>query len=337
MERRATSAVTALLAIALAAHLVGDGGSAKTLAFAAPRVGSEASPQATVNWSGYAAAAATEPAPSTDSPLAFSDVTGSWTQPKARCLKGRSDAAAFWVGIGGFNEDSSTLQQLGTTAQCSSRGVATYFVWWEIVPTPEVRVPMKVRAGDRVTAAVLVNGSKVTMSIKNATRRTRFSTTVTISQRLDVSSAEWIAEAPSVCTRDGVCEVVPLTNFGSVTFSNAAATANQVSGTINHPAWLANPLQLVTDPSAGSAGASPGALSANGRSFRVSWQRASQAHAVVTAARRLQFDLKARLCTRGAVRCVITVRHSQAHVNPKIDPSWALGARRRSASTNLQT
>jgi hypothetical protein len=275
--------------LAVGTALVGDGASAKTLTFA-PRVASDASPQATVNWSGYAAVSpTTEAAPSADSSLTFSDVTGSWTQPKARCVKGRSDAAAFWVGIGGFNEDSSTLQQLGTTAQCSSRGVATYFVWWEIVPAAEVRVPMKVLAGDRVTAAVLVTGSKVTMSIKNATRRTRFSTTVTVSQPLDVTSAEWIAEAPTACTPSGVCEVVPLTNFGSVAFSKAAATANQVSGAITDPAWLATPLQLIPDGSAGGSGASPGALSADGRSFSVSWQRvASRTRTVVTAARSMR-------------------------------------------------
>jgi hypothetical protein len=131
---------------------------------------------------------------------------------------------------------------------------------------------------------VLVNGSKVTMSIKNATRMTRFSTTVTVvSQPLDFSSAEWIAEAPTACTPNGVCEVVPLTNFGSVTFSKAAATANHVSGTITDPAWLATPLQLIPDASAGGSGASPSALSADGRSFRVSWQRvASGKRTVVT-------------------------------------------------------
>jgi len=260
--------------LALGAALVGDGASAKTLAFA-PRLAADASAQATVNWSGYAATSPTaEATPSSGSPLSFSDVTGSWVQPKARCVKGRADAAAFWVGIGGFNEDSSTLQQVGTTAQCSSGGIATYFVWWEIVPAAEVRVPMKVRPGDRVTAAVLINGARVTMSIKNATRKTRFSTTVTVAQPLDVSSAEWIAEAPTACTASGACEVVPLTNFGSVMFGKAAATANRMSGTITHRAWLATPLQLIPDTATGGLGAAPGALSPDGRSFRVTSQRA---------------------------------------------------------------
>ena len=256
--------VVVVACLALAAALAGDGRSATALSFA-PRISADTSPQASVNWSGYAAVSPAAAA------LSFSDVTGSWKEPKARCVKGRPDAVAFWVGIGGFSENSATLQQLGTTAQCSSRGIATYFAWWEIVPAAEVRIPMKLRAGDRVTAAVLVKGSKVTLSMKNATRRTRFSTTVTVSQPLDVSSAEWIAEAPSLCNSNGVCEVVPLTNFGSVTFGSAAATANQVSGTITDPAWLATPVQLVTDA---AAGASPGALSADGRSFRVMWQPA---------------------------------------------------------------
>jgi Peptidase A4 family len=269
--------VVVMVCLALGAVLLGDSASARTMVLA-PRVAADGSPQASVNWSGYAAVSPAT-TPSTDPPVAFSDVTGSWTQPKARCVKGRSDAAAFWVGIGGFNEDSSTLQQLGTTAQCSNRGVATYFVWWEIVPAPEVRVPLKIRPGDRVTAAVLVNGSRVAMSIKNSTRGTRFSTTVTVLQPPDVSSAEWIAEAPTACSRTGACQVVPLTNFGSVTFSKAAATASNVSGTISNPAWLATPLQLIPEVPVGF-GAAPGALSADGRSFRVSSQRLARRQSI---------------------------------------------------------
>ena len=116
--------------LALGAAPVCDPASAKTLTFA-PRDAADASPQASVNWSGYAAVSATtEAVPSANSSLTFGDVTGSWTQPKAHCVKGRADAAAFWVGIGGFDGDSATLQQIGTTAQCSSRGVASSFVWW---------------------------------------------------------------------------------------------------------------------------------------------------------------------------------------------------------------
>ena len=117
------------------------------------------------------------------------------------------------------------------------------------------------------------------MSIKNATRRTRFSTTVTVSQPLDVSSAEWIAEAPSQC--GARCQVLPLANFGSVAFSRIAAVANGHPGTLTDPAWAALPIQLVphadfhsffgAPDTASTAGATPGSASTDGRTFSVSW------------------------------------------------------------------
>jgi hypothetical protein len=75
----------------------------------APRVHAITSPNVSANWSGYAAVT-----PSVDvdaqpvEPLQFTDATGSWRQPKARCVKGRAEAAAFWVGIGGFDQTSSS-------------------------------------------------------------------------------------------------------------------------------------------------------------------------------------------------------------------------------------
>jgi Peptidase A4 family len=266
-----TNWITAVAVVSLTAAGTGRG---DALTFA-PRGAASADPQVSTNWSGYAAvtpAGALDPAAS---PLTFTNVTASWRQPKVRCGTGRADAAAFWVGIGGFDTEATTLQQIGTTAQCSGRGVATYFAWWEIVPAAAVPLKLKVKPGDRLTAAVLVNGSKVSLSLKNLTRRTRFSKTVTATQALDTSSAEWIAEAPSECTAGGNCRVAPLTDFGSVTFSNAAASANGVSGTIAEPTWVATPVRLVTDAAAGGFGASPSVLSPDGRSFSVAWEQAS--------------------------------------------------------------
>ncbi len=150
-------------------------------------------------------------------------------------------------------------------------------------------IPLKIRAGDRVNAAVLVNGQKVTMSLKNLTRHTRFSKTMTLTQPLDVSSAEWIAEAPSDCSPSGRCRPVPLTRFGSVTFTNATAVANAHPGTISDPVSAASPvwaptaIELISggstgrffgagDPLGPGVGAVPSDLTADGRSFSVSWQ-----------------------------------------------------------------
>jgi hypothetical protein len=238
-----------------------------------------AAPQVSSNWSGYAAAA-----PAGGS-VSFSDVTASWIQPKVSCTVGRVDAAAFWVGLGGDSEASQALEQLGTEAECDGSGTApTYAAWWEIVPAASVRIPLQIRAGDRVTAAVLVKGQTVTMSLKDLTRRTRFSKTLTLTQGLDVSSAEWIAEAPSNCSASGRCSAVPLTQFGTVTFTNAAAIANGHPGTIADPTWDAEPVELISNGGGGrffgsgdvlgsGVGAVPGVVTTDGRSFSVAWQQ----------------------------------------------------------------
>ncbi len=240
-------------------------------AFAAP-------PEVSSNWSGYVAVA---PAGGL---ATFSDVTGTWIQPKATCASGRTDAAAFWVGLGGNDPASVALEQLGTSVSCDgSSSTPTYGAWWEIVPAASVPIPLKIRAGDRVNAAVLVNGQTVKMSLKNLTRHTRFSKTLTLTQPLDVSSAEWIAEAPSNCTPSGRCTPVPLTRFGDVTFTNAAAIGNTHPGTITDPSWTPTAIELISggttsrffgsgDPLGPGIGAVPSDLSTDGRSFSVSWQ-----------------------------------------------------------------
>ncbi|HEX7626327.1 MAG TPA: G1 family glutamic endopeptidase [Gaiellaceae bacterium] len=270
----------ALAVSTLVASLLGSGASPSAALTFGSRAGTDIAPLVSANWSGYAAAA---PDGTT---AAFSDVTATWVQPKVTCTAGRSDAAAFWVGLGGNSETAPALEQLGTGAECNGSSTApTYDAWWEIVPAAAVPIPLKVQPGDRVTAAVLVSDQTVTMSLKNITRKTRFSKTLTLTQPLDVSSAEWIAEAPSLCTPSGRCRPVPLSRFGTVTFTNAAAIGNTHPGTISDTAWTASPIELISDGGGGgrffgagdilgpAVGALPGSLSADGRSFSVAWQQ----------------------------------------------------------------
>jgi Peptidase A4 family len=266
-----------LVLVTLVLAIVGGGSaSARPLSFGAR---SAVAWQVSSNWSGYALVS---PA---DAPMSFTDVTGTWVTPKARCTDGRRDASAFWVGLGGYSESSTSLQQLGTAAECSG-GVGAkpvYYAWWEVVPASSVRIPLAISAGDTITAAVLVSGQNITFSLKDVTRRTRFSKLIAPSQTLDVGSAEWIAEAPSDCSF-GRCRTVPLTNFGTVMFTKAAAIGNAHPGTISDAAWAASPIELVskgadggpffgTDTFGSGVGAVPGDVSADGRSFSVSWQR----------------------------------------------------------------
>lgn len=237
---------------------------------------SSIAPQVSSNWSGYAIVS---PDPATT--LAFTDVTGTWVQPKAKCTVGRESSSAFWVGLGGYDESSNSLEQLGTGADCdgNTKTVANY-AWWELVPASSVRIPLKIAPGDTIQAAVLVNGQTITFSLRDLTRKTRFSKVLTTAQALDTGSAEWIAEAPSECGVLTSCHVVPLTNFGSVTFAKAAAIANGHPGTILDPSWSAAAIELIGGGQNGGffqnlfgdtpgTGAVPGDVSADGRGFSV--------------------------------------------------------------------
>jgi hypothetical protein len=226
------------------------------------------------NWAGYAVTGAT-----------FSSVTGTWTQPELDCASTGSSASAFWVGLGGSSTGSNALEQAGTGAECTANGSARYYAWYELVPAPSVEIPLKVTPGDTITATVTVKGTKVTLLVKNATRGTKV-TKVKQMARPDTSSAEWVAEAPSLCDGSGYCRTVTLSDFGTVRFTKASATAGSHSGPISDGAWTATSIQLVSDLGGPGYGryeaayttaiqAIPTALSARGSAFSVRWRGTS--------------------------------------------------------------
>jgi Peptidase A4 family len=228
--------------------------------------------QADSNWAGYVAA-------SSSSKTSFSGVSGSWTQPAANCGAGSPSNSAFWVGIGGYT--GTHLEQIGTAADCSKSGQATYYAWYELVPAAQVPVTLTVAPGDRYSAHVGVSGDTVTVSLSDQTRHTTFSKRLQMSSPT-VSSAEWIAEAPSRCTSSSSqdCHVLSLADFGNVTFTGASATAGGRTGSITSGLGAVSALTLEASQGFGrmyatsaEANASPGALSGNGSSFSVAWQR----------------------------------------------------------------
>ncbi len=60
----------------------------------------------------------------------------------------------------------------------------------------------------------------------------------------DTSSAEWIAEAPSTTSQSAGDQVLPLADFGKVTFTCASATADGHTGSISDPNLNAEQVQL---------------------------------------------------------------------------------------------
>jgi hypothetical protein len=224
------------------------------------------------NWAGYVVAS------SATTKTSFSNVSGSWTQPEADCDAGSPSHSAFWVGIGGYS--GKHLEQTGTSADCSASGQAVYSVWYELVPAAEVPVHMTIQPGDRLNAHVAVSGHTVTLSISDLTKNTTFSKRLQMSSPT-VSSAEWIAEAPSRCVSASSqdCHILSLADFGSVTFTGASVSAGGRTGPITSGLGQVSALTLEANPgfgrlyaTAAQANASPGALSDNGSSFAVNWQ-----------------------------------------------------------------
>src|SRR5580698_7539684 len=111
------------------------------------------------NWSGYADVSET-----------YNSVSASWTEPTVSCssgllgglsggllgglsagslngaatslLGGPSAAAAFWVGLDGYN--STSVEQLGTDSDCNG-STPSYYAWYEMYPNPSVDLPNTVK------------------------------------------------------------------------------------------------------------------------------------------------------------------------------------------------
>lgn len=222
------------------------------------------------NWAGYVAGG-----------TQFSSVSGSWVQPSATCGSGQT-YSAFWVGLGGSSNQSGSLEQVGTQADCTADGGADYYAWYELVPAAPVNLGLTVKPGDHISARVSVSDSNVTVSLSDQTSGQSLTKTLQMSNP-DTSSAEWIAEAPSQCDSAGSCQPLPLAEFGTVQFTGASATANGHTGPIDDSAWNAQPVALgaggTYDVSLGSggssAGATPSSLSSDGSSFSVAYQAGS--------------------------------------------------------------
>jgi Peptidase A4 family len=98
---------------------------------------------------------------------------------------------------------------------------------------------------------------------------------------VDVSTAEWIIEAPSDCISATVCQTLPLANFGSATFGDAAAVSSTGhAGSISSRAWGATKINLIQGgrrfvssgvPGSLTGAALTSALAARGTSFTVTY------------------------------------------------------------------
>jgi hypothetical protein len=196
------------------------------------------------NWSGYSSRAGP-----------FTSVSASWVQPAGQCGAGAS-YSSFWVGLDGDGTD--TVEQTGSEVDCA-HGVPDYYTWYEMYPAAPHNYANPVQPGDHFSASVTASGSTFTMTISDATEGWSH-TTVKSLPRAKKQSAEVIAEAPC-CTLGG--GILPLTNFGTVTFNNAMANGSALGAS--------TPARINMVTTSGTTKASTSALR-NGKTFHVAWK-----------------------------------------------------------------
>jgi hypothetical protein len=213
------------------------------------------------NWSGYAV----ETDLTNPQDDAVSYVSGTWIVPAAQESNTNTWSSA-WVGIDGY--DDNTVEQIGTE-QDWYNGQPSYYAWYEMYPKWGYIINnFPVNAGDSITAEVQYNNKRAyVLTITNNTQSKHGKTvSFSITQKAPSASrqsAEWIMEAP---WSGGV---LPLTNFGTIYFTDASATLNGHTGTINDNNWMYDRIDMVN--TSGDLKAQTSALSKDGDSFSVEW------------------------------------------------------------------
>src|SRR4051794_3345348 len=148
-------------------------------------------------------------------------IVGEWTQPVVDCTNGRPSHVSFWVGLDGAG--SHTVEQIGTAAGCDApSGFRTdHYAWWEMYPLPMKRITLAVHPGDHFKARVdATTATTFALTLDNVTTGQSFTTTASRTGRWP-TSAEWIAEATSLCTHSMTsCTEEDLAKFGDITFTN---------------------------------------------------------------------------------------------------------------------
>lgn len=198
------------------------------------------------NWSGYAATGGT-----------YTSVSGTWSVPQFSSTSA-AGIDATWVGIGGVR--TNDLIQAGTQQTVTGPGHTQYQAWIEMLPRASRPVPLKIHAGDSIT--VSISETSTNQWTIDFTNNTTGQTYQTVQQYTSShSSADWVEEAPS----GGRGGVLPLDDFGTVQFSNAAAVKNGQTVTLADAG--ARSITMIGNNN--QALAVPSALGDDGASFSV--------------------------------------------------------------------
>ncbi|KAJ3727060.1 acid proteinase [Lentinula raphanica] len=183
--------------------------------------GNASHPEFSSNWAGAVLVAST---------ATYKSVTGTFTVPTPKSTGGSQEqCASAWVGIDGDTCDTAILQT--GVDFCVSGSATSFDAWYEFFPADSFDFSgFSVSAGDSITVtATVISTTEGTLTIKNNSKGTTATKTVTSSSRLCETNAEWIVEDFEECEGND-CELVPFANFGTVEFTSASATTS--SGTV---------------------------------------------------------------------------------------------------------
>lgn len=172
-----------------------------------------------LNWAGYAVWGQRK---------TFTSIRATFFVPYAHCTESAGGTlSSHWVGFDGFMPHSQSVEQAGIAADCSARGKAIYYAWFEMFPKPETRTSLSIRPGDSITVVVTYSPSRsmFRLSLTDNTRGERLAVQrkcpdVRIGGRkLQClrNSAEAISEAPATGA-SGHLVIAQLTDYGAVSF-----------------------------------------------------------------------------------------------------------------------
>jgi hypothetical protein len=203
------------------------------------------------NWSGYSQTSRQLGRPVTA-------VSGTWKVPStSQQVRGRSEAASDWIGIGGgrsTGKPDRTLVQAGVTTTVGRSGYASQSTWIETLPGDAVTTPLQARSGDRMTVAITSAGVD-RWRVRLDNRSTGHHWTTTVRYHSAMRSGSWISERPSIGGAD-----TSLPKRSALTYSGA---------TVNGRATHFRPGQRITMTDGGRRIATPTAAEGNGSSFTV--------------------------------------------------------------------
>lgn len=206
----------------------------------------------TLNWSGYVAVTKKKNhlSPKYNS---VTEVLGTWIVPEVSASARGDTYSSAWVGIDGFA--NSVVEQIGTEHDVIN-GQPVYFAWFEMFPADSQLIEgFPVEKGDKIEGIVTYKGldhsgnNCFRLIIKNHTRRVKFGVlqSTLAGYPAHLSSADWIVEAPAISISDKCIGILPLANFGAISFKNCQASINGRKGAIENRHWSNVAISMATN------------------------------------------------------------------------------------------